>query len=76
MSDLNSSDMNMNIYIISENANIIVEEIKESMKRKNENDLNKNNDNLDKNIVSFWEFTSLEGSLPNKLNILLNILTI
>lgn len=74
MSDLNSSDMNMNIYIISENANIIVEEIKESMKGKNENDLNKNNDNLDKNIVSFWEFTSLEGSLPNKLNILLNIL--
>ena len=66
--------MNMNIYIISENANIIVEEIKESMKGKNENDLNKNNDNLDKNIVSFWEFTSLEGSLPNKLNILLNIL--
>ena len=74
MSDLNSSDMNMNIYIISENGNIIVEEIKESMKGKNENDLNKNNDNLDKNIVSFWEFTSLEGSLPNKLNILLNIL--
>ena len=66
--------MNMNIYIISENANFIVEEIKESMKGKNENDLNKNNDNLDKNIVSFWEFTSLEGSLPNKLNLLLNIL--
>ncbi len=72
MSELNS--LYMNIYIISEKANIIVEEIKESMKGKNEKDLNKNNDNLDKNIISYWKFTSLEGSLPNKLELLLNIL--
>ena len=44
------------------------------MKGKKEKDLNKNNDNLDKNIISYWKFTSLEGSLPNKLELLLNIL--